>query len=49
MGANAELLGCLIEDEKKIYKWKNGHNSVRKMHFELSPLIVWIALWIVNT
>ena len=21
----------------------------KKMHFELSPLIVWIALWIVNT
>ena len=20
----------------------------KKMHFELSPLIVWIALWIVN-
>ena len=30
-------------------KSKKGHNSEKtKMHFELSPLIVWIALWIVN-
>ena len=28
---------------------KKGHNSEKKMHFELSPLIVWISLWIVNT
>ena len=36
----------LIEDKKS--KMKKGHNS-EKMHFELSPLIVWIALWAVNT
>ena len=31
-------------------KSKKGVNSEKKiMHFELSPLIVWIALWIVNT
>ena len=31
-------------------KSKKGHNSKKKnMHFELSPLIIWIALWIVNT
>ena len=29
-------------------KSKKGHNSI-KMHFELSPLTVWIALGIVNT
>ena len=30
-------------------KSKTGHNSEKKnMHFELSPLLVWIALWIVN-
>ena len=29
-------------------KSKKGHNS-EKMHFELSPLIIWISLWIVNT
>ena len=39
--------GCLVEDKK--FKWKKGHNSVKYMHFELSPLIVWIALWMVNT
>ena len=32
---------------KKLKK-KGGHNSEKKMHFELSPLIVWIALWIVK-
>ena len=26
-----------------------GHNSKKKMQFELSPLTVWIALWTVNT
>ena len=40
-------VGCLIEDKKS--KSKRGNNSENKMHFELSPLIVWIALWIVNT
>ena len=29
-------------------KSKKENNS-EKMHFELSPLIVWIALWIVKT
>ena len=38
-------VGYLIEDTKS--KSKKEHNSV-KMHFELSPLIVRIALWIVN-
>ena len=35
----------------KVQVVKMGHNSekTKKMHFELSPLIVWIALWIVNT
>ena len=36
----------LIENKK--CKLKKGHNS-EKMHFELSSLIVWIALWIANT
>ena len=42
-------MGCLIEVENT--KSKKVHNSEKKkkMHFELSPLIVWIALWIVNT
>ena len=39
--------GGLIEDRK--FKSKKGHNSEKKKHFELSPLIVWIALWIGNT
>ena len=30
-------------------KSKKGHNSGKKMHFDLSPLIVRIGLWIVNT
>ena len=30
-------------------KSKKEHNSEKEMHFELSTLIVWIALWIVNT
>ena len=30
-------------------KLKKGHNSEKKMHFELSLLKVWIALWIVYT
>ena len=29
-------------------KLKKGHNSI-KQHFELSPLTVWTALWIVST
>ena len=43
---NHSAVGCLIEDKKS--KLKKGHNS-EKMHFELSSLIVWITLWIVNT
>ena len=39
-------MGCLIEDKK--CKSRKGHAG-KKMHFELSPLDVWIALWIVNT
>ena len=39
-------VGCLIEDKKS--KSKKGHNS-DKNAFQLSPLIVWISLWIVNT
>ena len=47
---------CLIEDslmvrliEDKKSKSKNGHYSEKKkMYLKLSPLIVWIALWIVN-
>ena len=38
-------MGCLIENKNS--KPKKGHNS-EKMNSELSPLIVWIALWIVN-
>ena len=31
-------------------KSKKGHNSEKKKnHFDLSPLIVWISLWIVDT
>ena len=33
----------------KFSKSKKGHNSEKKIDFELSPLILWIALWIVNT
>ena len=36
-------LGGLIENEK--CQSKKGHDSEEKTHFELSPLIVWIALW----
>ena len=38
-------VGCLIQD--KIFYSKKGHNSA-KTDFELSPLMAWIALWIVN-
>ena len=39
---------CLIENKKSMSK--KGHNfEGKKMHFELSSLIIWIALWIVNT
>ena len=38
-------VGCLIEDKKS--KSKKGHNCEKKI--EMSPLIVWIALRIVNT
>ena len=40
-------VGCFIED--KTSKSKKGHNPEKKMRYELSPLIVWIAPWIVNT
>ena len=40
-------VGCFIEDKKS--KSKRGNNSEKKMEFELSPFIVWIALWTVNT
>ena len=35
----------------KAWQWgrKGGIILKTKMHFELSPLILWIALWIVNT
>ena len=46
-GCQCSAVGYLIEDKKS--KSKKTHNSEKKMHFELSPLIVWIALWIVNT
>ena len=37
-------VGCVIEGKKSKSK-KRGHNSEKKkMHFELSPLIVWITL-----
>ena len=32
----------------KKFKLKKGHNS-KEISFELSPLIVWIVLWRVNT
>ena len=35
--------------ERKTLKLKKGHNSKKKMHCELSPFIVWIALWVVST
>ena len=35
--------------EKGYIKSKKGHNSEKNVHLELSPLIVWITLWIVNT
>ena len=39
-------VGYLTEDKKS--KSKKGHNSKKKMYFKLSPLVAWIALWIVN-
>ena len=39
-------VGCLIQDKKS--KSKKEHTS-RKNAFQTSPLIVWTALWIVNT
>ena len=36
---------CLIEDKES----KKRAKFLKKMHFESSRLIVWIALWIVNT
>ena len=40
-------VGCLIEDKK--YNLKTGHNSGKKIFFEWSPLLVWTAVWTVNT
>ena len=37
-GCQCSAVGCLIEDKKS----KKGYNSGKK-HFELFPLIVWIA------
>ena len=45
-GCQQSAVGCTLEDKKT--KSKNKNNS-EKMHFELSPLIAWIAFWIVNT
>ena len=45
-GANARLWGAW--QRIKCLSWKRGI-SLEKMHFKLSLLIVWIALWIVNT
>ena len=39
-------VGRLIENKKP--KLEKGHNT-EKMHSKLSPLIVWIALWIMNS
>ena len=49
-GGNARLWpGCIIGDEKSRSKKGNNSGGKKKMHFELSPLIIWIDLWIVNT
>ena len=45
-GCQRSVAGCLTENKKS--KSKKGHNS-EKNHFELSPMIVWNALWVVNT
>ena len=42
-------LGCLIEDKNSKSKKEHNSEKKKKMHFELPPLIVWIAVWIVNT
>ena len=41
-------MGCLIEDKKSKSKSKKGHNFEKENAIELSPLIVWIILWIEN-
>ena len=47
-GCQYSAMGCLIEDKKS--KSKKGYMYIYdKMHFELSSLTLWIALWIVNT
>ena len=47
-GCQRSAVECLIENKKS--ESKKGHNSEKKKkHFELSPVIVWIALWIVST
>ena len=46
-GCKRSDVGSLVEDKKP--KSKKERNSEQKNAFELSPLIVWIALWIVNT
>ena len=44
------MLGCECFMEDKKSESKKGHNSTKKkIHFELSPLILLISLWIVNT
>ena len=30
-------------------KLEKGLKSLKNVYFELSPLIVWISIWIVNT
>ena len=54
---STSLLKKLWEEEKLLITsnfsfptsvFHQGHNS-EKIHFELYPLIAWIALWIVNT
>ena len=46
-GCQRSAVGCLMEDKKNLSK--KGRIILKKMHFELSPFIVWIALWVVNT
>ena len=49
-GYQCSTVGCFVEDKKS--KSKKGHNSEKTAFSDkdaLSPLIVWIALWIVNT
>ena len=43
------MLGCGVLDRGQKVLIEKGNNSEKKGHFELSPLIVRIALWILNT